>query len=108
MSLLAKSNKEWADMTAEERKVSTQEGKAQAIALVEKDKMPTGLKVTVGGIEYIARPVRVTGSGGVTYNIAPRPTRLGRHSARFNKFSFTLLGEGSGDSDMAFEEENLA
>lgn len=108
MSLLAKSNKEWSEMSAEERKVVTLQGKANAIALVEKDKLPTGIKVIVGGIEYIARPVRTTDSGGVTYNIAPKPTRLGNRSARFNKFSFTLLGEGSVGEDVSFETENLA
>ena len=103
---MAKSKTEWADMTAEERKVMTLEEKALAIAQVTKENLPTGIKVHVGGVEYIARPVRTTGSGGVTYNIAPRPTRLGNRSARFNKFSFTLMGEGA--SDVTFEEENLA
>ena len=103
---MAKSTKEWADMTAEERKQTSADDKAAAIAMVEKDKLPTGIKVTVGGIEYIARPVRTTGSGGVTYNIAPKPTRLGNRSARFNKFSFTLMGEGA--TETVFDEENLA
>lgn len=103
---MAKSTKEWSDMTAEERKQATTDDYASAIAMVAKDKLPTGIKVTVGGIEYIARPVRTTGSGGVTYNIAPRPTRLGNRPARFNKFSFTLMGEGAVET--IFENENLA
>ena len=101
--------KEWADMTAEERKVQSQTDKANAISMVERHKMPTGIKVLIGGTEYIARPVRTTGSGGVTYNISAKPTRLGQYGARFNKFSFTLLGEGSASSEeVRFETENLA
>lgn len=104
---MAKTSKEWADMTAEERKAETTANKAQAIEAVEKGKLPTGIKVTVGGKDYIARPVRVTESGGVTYNLSPRPATVGKYGARFNKFSFTILGEGSAETMDSFDEENL-
>ncbi len=104
---MAKSNKEWVDMTADERRAFSAEQKGNAIEAVEKRGFPTGLKVVVGGKEYIARPVRTTDSGGVTYNLTPRPATVGKYSARFNKFSFTLMGEGSGNIEDAFEKEEL-
>ena len=104
---MAKSSKEWIDMTADERRTFSAEQKANAIDAVEHRGFPTGLKVVVGGKEYIARPVRTTDSGGVTYNLTPRPATVGKYSARFNKFSFTLMGEGSGNIEDAFEKEEL-
>ena len=104
---MSEARKEWADMSADERKAQTVTDKANAIAMIEKTGMPTGLKVVIGGIDYIARPVRTTGSGGVTYNISAKPTRVGKYSARFNKFSFTLLGEGSAVEEASFETETL-
>ena len=98
--------KEWADMTAEERKEHKATQKAQATQAVENDGFPTGLKVIVGGHEFIARPVRQTGSGGVTYSIDARPTQVAGYSARFNKFSLTLMGEGT--SEASFNNERIA
>jgi hypothetical protein len=95
-------------MTAEERKAFTQEQLAGAVKAVESEGFPTGIRVTIGGKEYIARPARQTGSGGVTYSISARPTSLGKYSARFNKFSFTLMGEGMATVADSFEKEDLA
>ena len=97
---------EWADMTAEERKKHKETQKAQATRAVENDGFPTGLRVVVGGHEYIARPVRQTGSGGVTYSIDARPTQVAGYSARFNKFSLTLMGDGT--SEALFDKERIA
>ena len=98
---------EWATMTADERRAMTAKAKADAIHAIETRGFPTGLKVTVGGKEYIARPVRTTDSGGVTYNLAARPATVGKYSARFNKFSFTLMGEGHGEVADSFETEEI-
>ena len=97
--------KEWVDMTADERKVHKATQKAEATHAVESGGFPTGLTVTVGGQKFIARPVRQTGSGGVTYSIDARPTRVGDYSARFNKFSLTLMGEGVAEA--SFKDENI-
>jgi len=106
VSLLAKTASDWAGMTADERRKFSAEQKAGAIEAVESKGFPTGLKVIVGGKEYIARPVRCTESGGVTYNLTPRQATVGKYSARFNKFSFTLMGEGSEVAD-SFESETI-
>lgn len=99
--------RQWADMTAEERKLEKANGIANAMKAIKTKGFPTGLKVIVGGHEFIARPVRTTGSGGVTYNLAPRPTNAGQYPARFNKFSYTLM-DPNGAAEMAFDEENIA
>lgn len=104
---MSKTSADWATMTAEERRKFSEEQKVAAIKAVETDGFPTGLKVTIGGKEYIARPVRQTDSGGVTYSITARPATVGKYAGRFNKFSFTLLGSGAAGSEVAFEEENL-
>ena len=98
--------KDWTDMTAEERKELKATQKAEATQAVESGGFPTGLKVIVGGHEYIARPVRQTGSGGVTYSIDARPTQVAGYSARFNKFSLTLMGEGAAEA--SFDKERIA
>lgn len=98
----------WAEMTAAERKAFTAQQRANAVQAVESGSYPTGIEVTIGGVKYIARPARQTGSGGVTYSISPRPAKLGPYPARFNKFSFTLLGEGAGEvAADSFSEERL-
>ena len=97
----------WASMSADERKAESQQSLERAMALVKTGAFPTGIKVPILGKEYIARPVRTTDSGGVTYNLTPRPATVGKYSARFNKFSFTLMGEGSGNIEDAFEKEEL-
>jgi hypothetical protein len=102
---MAKSNKEWSEMTAEERKQLTAEQRAKAISACGPNKFPTGLTVTIGGKEYIARPVRVTDSGGVTYGINARPLTVGKYAARFNKFSLTL-GVGESAAEVSFDEES--
>ena len=104
--MASRTNKEWSEMTADERKALTAENKARAVAACGPGKFPTGLTVTIGGKEYIARPVRVTDSGGVTYGITPRPATVGKYSARFNKFSLTL-GVGENTAEASFDEEEL-
>lgn len=99
--------KQWADMTADERKLEKANGIANALDAIKTKGFPTGLKVAVGGHEFIARPVRTTGSGGVTYNLAPRPTNAGKYPARLNKFSFTLM-DPNGASEVTFDQEDLA
>lgn len=96
---------EWANMTAEERKALKAKQQTEAIKAVENDGFPTGVKLVIGGKEFIARPVRQTESGGVTYSIQARPTHVGKYSARLNKFNITLLGEGMADAH--FESEDL-
>jgi hypothetical protein len=99
--------KQWADMTAEERKIEKDSGIANALKLVNTGAFPTGIKFELGGKSYIARPQRVTDSGGVTYGLAPQATVAGKHNARFNKFSFTLLGSGSQSAPVEFETEDF-
>lgn len=96
----------WAKMSAEERRAFSAEQKAKALAAVNTGAFPTGIKVTIAGKEYIARPVRQTDSGGVSYSITPRAISVGKYSARFNKLSVTLLGEGSMEGE-EFESEEL-
>jgi hypothetical protein len=103
---MSTSQEKWAAMSAEERKKHSAEAKAKAIAACGEGKFPTGLKVIVGGKEYIARPVRMTDSGGITYGITPRPATVGQYAARFNKFSLTL-GVGENTAEHTFEEEEL-
>ena len=99
---------DWKDMSADERKVARANSLARAVERVATGKFPTGIKLTVGGKEYIARPSGATGSGGVTYSIAPLNTVAGKHNARFNKFSFSLLGDGAGQATpVEFETENF-
>lgn len=102
---MALSSEQWRSMTAEERKQLAAEQQLAAIKAVESGAFPTGLKVTVGGKEFIARPVRQTESGGITYAITPRPVSVGRYAARFNKFSLTLMAEGQGE--VSFDSEDL-
>lgn len=102
---MAITNEEWKKLSATERKALQVEQQAAAMKAVESGKFPTGLKVVVGGKEIIARPVRQTESGGITYAVSARPLSVGKYSARFNKFSLTLMGEGAGET--TFEEEDL-
>lgn len=106
-TMTARPVKQWADMTADERKLEKANGIANALDAIKTKGFPTGLKVAVGGHEFIARPVRTTGSGGVTYNLAPRPTNAGKYPARLNKFSFTLM-DPNGASEVTFDQEDLA
>lgn len=105
--MAAKTKEQWASMSSEERKAYTAEALAGATKVCKEGKFPTGLKVTIGGMEYIARPARLTDSGGVTYQINARPCSVAGQPARFNKFSFTLMGEGSASVADSFEEEHL-
>ena len=84
----------WASMSADERKAESKASLEKAMTLVKTGAFPTGIKVPILGKEYIARPVRVTDSGGITYSIPTGPTVAGKRNARFNKFSFTIMGEG--------------
>lgn len=102
---MALTTDQWNAMNADERKAFKAAQTAKAVEAVEKGKFPTGLKVVIGGKEFLARPVRQTDSGGVTYSISPRPTSVGRYSARLNKLSLTLMGEGT--SEATFEEEDI-
>lgn len=92
----------WVTMSAEERKLESQASLEKAMALVKTGAFPTGIKFPILGKEYIARPVRVTDSGGVTYSVPPSPTVAGKRNARFNKFSFTIMGEG-GTGSVTFD-----
>jgi hypothetical protein len=103
---MSTSQEKWNAMTAEERKKHTAEARAKAVEACAAGKFPTGLKVIVGGKEYIARPVRMTDSGGVTYGINARPCTVGPHAARFNKFSLTL-GVGENSAEVSFDSEDL-
>lgn len=105
---MALSQTDWAKMTADERREHTASQKAKAIESVNSGAFPTGIKVVVGGKTMIARPVRVTDSGGVTYSIAPHSMGLDKFDGRFNKFSFTLLGKGKADAGGdSFDNEEL-
>ena len=103
---MSTSSEAWAKMTAEERKAHSALQLAKAVEAVKGGKFPTGLKVTIGDKEYIARPVRMTDSGGITYGINARPTTVGKYAARFNKFSLTL-GVGENAAEVSFADEEL-
>jgi len=104
----------WANMSAEERKVEKVRQLEAAIKAVNSGAFPTGLVIAIGGKElfeacktmkgtktHIARPVRTTPSGGVSYSLGPQQGTLATYNTRLNKFSFSLLGSES--SEAAFE-----
>lgn len=99
--------KEWAQMSVVERKAVKEADTLAAMAAVNTGQFPTGIEFSIGGKKYIARPQRVTDSGGVTYGLPPQATVAGKRNARFNKFSFTLLGSGAESTPMEFENENF-
>jgi hypothetical protein len=102
--------KEWADMTADERRVAKESSKQLAMSLVKKGEYPTGIKFTIGGKDYIARPQRLADNGGVTYGITPHNTTAGKYNAKFNKFAFTLTNPEPVEpveEPVVFEVENF-
>ena len=100
--------KDWKDMTADERRVAKADSLAVAAERDKSGKFPTGLKVTIGGKEYIARPSGATGSGGVTYSLQPGNTVAGTRPGRLNRFSFSLMGEHAVQpSAIEFDTENF-
>jgi hypothetical protein len=104
---MAKTKVEWTDMTADQRKAFTAEGLAQAIEVIKLGKFPTCLRVSIEGTQYLAKPARVTDSGGVTYSIGPRPCTARRREARLNKFSFTLMSSDGRPGTANFDEEKF-
>ena len=105
---MSKSQDDWKNMSANERQAYTATQLAEAVKTVTAQSLPTGIKVMIGGKQFIARPGRVTESGGVTYNLSPQSTSVGEYNARLNKFSFTLLGSGATEETPEWSDERLA
>lgn len=101
------STEQWSKMTADERRDYTAAALSSAVERVKSGGFPTGIPVTIGSKKYIARPARTTDSGGITYSLAPEQGSQGKFRTRLNKFSFTLMGEGSQSVQASFDEENL-
>lgn len=104
---MSEARKDWADMSKEERNEASKNDHIAAMALVDAGQFPTGIPFTLGGKNYIARPKRVTPSGGVTYGLEAQATVAGSRNARFNKFSFTLLGKGPVHAPITYAKENF-
>lgn len=96
------STKQWADMSADERKAFKAQRQAAAFAKVESGEYPTGIPAEVigkllamAGKDGIARPTSETGTGGVSYSLAQGLTvTAGGKSFRFNRMSVSILGDG--------------
>ena len=97
------STKQWADMTADERRQYKATRQAAAFVSVESGELPTGIPgevigklLSMAGKQGIARPTGETGTGGVSYSI-PQGLEVvaGGKRFRFNRTSISILGSNT-------------
>ena len=99
--------KKWADMTAEERAEQRKTEQDAALVRITEGGFPTGLKIETVAKSLngkILRPVRGTDSGGVSYSLPAMEISINGQKARLNKFSVSLIGEGSMALPEGFDE----
>ena len=97
--------KTWQEMTKEERDSERAKQFEGALLKIQGDNLPTSIRVKIGDHTLKATPVRETGSGGVSYSIAPVFIQVGQYKLRVNKVSLSIVGEGTPVSP-DFEDTN--
>lgn len=91
--------KEWAQMSKAEREAFSAERRREAKALVGSGAFPPGLRITIGGKEYLATPSGVSEKGSVAYSLGPLTIDIKGRPARINKLNISVLNTGETEID---------
>ena len=83
--------KQWADMTKQERETFKAERKGQAISLIKEKKFPAGVTIKVGDNTMTLRPSGVSDKGSVAYSLPPTTLQYKGKHLRINKVSISVL-----------------
>ena len=86
-------------MSKAEREAFSAEKRREAKALVASGTFPPGLRITIGGKEYLATPSGVSEKGSVAYSLGPLTIDLKGRPARINKLNISVLNTGETEID---------
>jgi len=86
--------KDWASMSKAEKEEYSAEKRRLAKIAVSSGSFPPGLRITIGGKDYLAVPSGVSEKGSVAYSLGPLTIDLKGRPARINKLNISVLNTG--------------